>query len=214
MTTDTNISNLTNNLANMFIGTGGGNGNVNGLSSFSNGNGSIVMDIGLYVNHATKATDAGIPGLITELANLLCGAPLETATQATIQNFVTYRKAITNISQASPCVITAAGHGLVTGNQIAINDTTGGTFSGGSSSINGSWIVTVIDANTFRIATVATTPVAVNCTASGTIVYTNANISNFPMNIPNPGPTNLQKRDRVRAILHLILTSAEYAVQK
>ena len=214
LTTDTNISNLTNNLANMFIGTGGGNGNVNGLSSFSNGNGSIVMDIGDYVNHATKATDAGISGLITELANLLCGVPLETATQTTIQNFVTYRKAITNISQASPCVITAAGHGLVTGNQIAINDTTGGTFTGGSSSINGSWIVTVIDANTFRISTVATTPVAENCTASGTIVYTNANISNFPMNIPNPGPTNLQKRDRVRAILHLILTSAEYAVQK
>ncbi len=38
-----------------------------------------------------------------------------------------------------------------------------------------------------------------------------ANTTNFPMSTP---PTNSQMRDRVRAILQLILISAEYAIQK
>jgi hypothetical protein len=126
LTTDTNVSNLTNSLTNMFIGTGGGNGNLNGLSSFNNGNGSVVMDIGEYLDD-TKTSNAGVPALVDELANLLMGGPLETATRTAIVNFV-------------------------------------------------------------------------------------ANSTNFPMS--SPTPTNQQKRDRVRAIIHLIITSAEYAVQK
>ena len=43
-----------------------------------------------------------------------------------------------------------------------------------------------------------------------TIVNFVANNTNFPYTTPTP----LQKRDRVRAIVHLIITSAEYAVQK
>jgi hypothetical protein len=214
LSTDTNLSNLTNSMTNMFIGTGGGNGNLNGLCSFNNGSGTVVMDIGNYMTLA-KTQDSGVPALIDELAGILVGAPLSATAKSIIQNFVTYKQAITNISQASPCVVTTAtAHGLTSGNQIAINDVTGGTFSGGTTAINGSFIVTVVDATHFRIGTVATTPVAVNCTNNTTINYTNANVSNFPMNIPNPGPTNLQKRDRARAIIHLILTSAEYAVQK
>lgn len=214
LSTDTNLSNLTNSMTNMFIGTGGANGNLNGLSSFNNGSGNVVMDIGNYMTLA-KTQDSGISALIDELAALLVGGTLDPATKTTIQNFVTYRRAITNISLASPCVVTtAAAHGLVSGNQIAITDVTGGTFSGGSTSVNGTFVVTVTGSNTFRISSVAATPVAVNCTSNSAIVYTNANISNFPMSVPNPGPTNLQKRDRVRAILHLILTSAEFAIQK
>ena len=212
LSTDTNLSNLTNSMTTMIIGTGGGNGNVNGLSSFNNGSGSIVMDIGGYLG---SASDAAIPGLIDTLAKLLVGAPLEANTKNTIQNFVTYRQVITNISQASPCVVTTSlPHGLVTGNQIVINDATGGSFSGGTTAINNNFIVTVTGASTFTIGTVASPSVAVNCTNNTTISYTNANVSYFPMNIPNPGPTNLQKRDRVRAIIQLILTSAEFAVQK
>ena len=212
LSTDTNLSNLTNSMTNMIIGTGGGNGNVNGLSSFNNGSGSIVMDIGGYLG---SASDAAIPGLIDTLAKLLVGAPLEANTKNTIQNFVTYRQVITNISQASPCVVTTSlPHGLVTGNQIVINDATGGSFSGGTTAINNNFIVTVTGASTFTIGTVASPSIAVNCTNNTTISYTNANVSYFPMNIPNPGPTNLQKRDRVRAIIQLILTSAEFAVQK
>lgn len=213
LSTDTNLSNLTNSVTNMFVGTGGGNGNVNGLSSFNNGGGGIVFDIG---NHLANTADGSISGLIDTLAGLLVGAPLETSTKTTISDFVTYKRTITNISQASPCVITmSSAHGLSVGNQIAINDVTGGTYSGGSTAINGSFKVTeVVSATQIKIGTAVTTPVAINCTNNSTINYTNANVSNFPMNIPAPGPTNLQRRDRVRAIIHLILTSAEYAVQK
>ncbi|MDZ4289777.1 MAG: DUF1800 family protein, partial [Prosthecobacter sp.] len=130
LTTDTNVMNLTNNLTNTFIGTGGGNGNLNGLCSFSNGNGSVVMDLGPYMTNA-KTNEAGIPGLVDELASLLVGAPLETATRTAIIAFVNHK--------------------------------------------NGS------------------------------------NVLDY---LPYTTPTNLQKRDRVRAVIHLIITSAEYAVQK
>ena len=126
LTTDTNVANLTNSVTNMFIGTGGGNSNLNGLTSFNNGGGSIVVTLEPFMT-AAKTSNAGVPALIDELANLLIGGPLDTTTKSTIQAFVT-------------------------------------------------------------------------------------NTTNFPMS--SPTPTNLQKRDRVRAIIHLILTSAEYAVQK
>jgi hypothetical protein len=38
-----------------------------------------------------------------------------------------------------------------------------------------------------------------------------ANTTNFPYSSP---PTNQQMRDRVRATLQLILTSADFAIQK
>ena len=125
LTTDTNVANLTNSVVNMFIGTGGGNSNANGLSSFNNGSGTVVMDIGDYMTDA-QISNAGVPALIDTLAAKLVGGPLEAATKTAIQNFV-------------------------------------------------------------------------------------ANTTNFPLGSPI---TNTQRRDRVRAIIHLILTSAEYAVQK
>ena len=140
LTTDTNVMTLTNTITNMLIGTGGGNGNVNGLMSFNNGGGSVVMDIGkdpisnpelppqfIYMSPDSRTANAGIPALVDDLASLLVGAPLDPTTRTTIINFV-------------------------------------------------------------------------------------ANTTNFPYTTPIP--TNLQKRDRIRAIIHLILTSAEYAVQK
>ncbi len=127
LTTDSNVVTLSNAITNMIIGTGGSNGNVNGLSSFNNGSGSVVLDIGSYMttNQTDSATNLGT--LADNLANLLIGGPLEAATRTQIVNFV-------------------------------------------------------------------------------------SNTSNFPYTAGNP--TNTQKRDRVRAIIHLILTSAEYAVQK
>ncbi len=129
LTTDTNVMNLTNSVTNMIIGTAGGNTNLNGLTSFSNGNGSVVMDIGAYLTPSSRTADANIGTLVDDLARLLVGGPLQTNTRTEVINFV-------------------------------------------------------------------------------------ANTSRFPYTTTGFGPTNLQKRDRVRAIIHLILTSAEYAVQK
>ena len=51
-----------------------------------------------------------------------------------------------------------------------------------------------------------------NTDTSQTIINFVANTTNFPYT--TAAPTATQMRDRVRAIVHLILTSAEYAVQK
>ena len=48
--------------------------------------------------------------------------------------------------------------------------------------------------------------------ARSTIISYVANTTNFPYT--TGAPTNTQMRDRVRAIVHLIVTSAEYAIQK
>lgn len=132
LTTDTNVMNLTNSMTNMVIGTGGGNGNLNGLSSFNNGGGSVVLNIEPYMTNA-KTSEAGISALIDELASLLIGAPLDASPKARIVNFVNHKN-VSNVLDYLP--------------------------------------------------------------------YT------------TPTPTNQQKRDRVRAIIHLIITSAEFAVQK
>lgn len=130
LTTDTNVMNLTNSMTNMIIGTGGANGNLNGLTSFNNGNGTVVMNIEPFMTNA-KTSEAGIPALVDELSNLLVGGPLATTPRSRIIAFVNHK--------------------------------------------NGS------------------------------------NVLDY---FPYTTPTNLQKRDRVRAIIHLIITSAEYAVQK
>lgn len=51
---------------------------------------------------------------------------------------------------------------------------------------------------------------SLNATARTAIINYVANITNFPYTTP----TTTQMRDRVRAIIHLIVTSAEYAIQK
>jgi hypothetical protein len=202
LTTDTNISNLTNSLTNMFVGTGGGNGNLNGLSSFNNGGGSVVVGIGGYLT-AAQTNDAAIPALIDNLANILVGAPLEAATKATIQNFIIGMR-ITTIGTGNPCTITTnVPHNLVGGTaSVTISGVTGGTFS---PAINATYTATVTGANTFTVPS--------NCTSIATLNLTNAGLPlYFPMT--SPTPTNQQMRDRVRAIIHLIITSAEFAVQK
>ena len=74
-----------------------------------------------------------------------------------------------------------------------------------SPAINATYTVTVTGPDTFTVPS--------NCTSISGLVLTNAGLPvNFPMN--SPTPTNQQMRDRVRGIIHLIITSAEYAVQK
>lgn len=54
-------------------------------------------------------------------------------------------KAITGATQATPIVITSAGHGLTTNQGVVVSGV------GGNTAANGTWIVTVIDANTFSL---------------------------------------------------------------
>jgi hypothetical protein len=124
LSNDSAIAVLTNSLTKMFIGTGGGNDNLNGLSSFDNGDGSIVFDIGEFMTPA-QTSNAGIFALIDKISDRLVGGPLTPGVRTAIRNTV-------------------------------------------------------------------------------------ANNSNFPYSTP----TNQQMRDRVRAIIHQILISGEYAIQR
>ncbi len=62
-------------------------GNTNGLSSFTGGNGSIVLDIGPWMTAAYTA-DAGIPGLVDGLNALLLAGQLSPAARTGIVNYV------------------------------------------------------------------------------------------------------------------------------
>ena len=63
-------------------------GNTNGLSSFTAGNGGIVLDIGPWMTtNNTSAT--GIPGLVDNLNSVLLAGQLNIAARTSIINYVT-----------------------------------------------------------------------------------------------------------------------------
>jgi len=124
LSSDTGVANQMNFLYNATLGTGGGNGNANGFSSFRSGSGAIVLDLGPWMT-TVKTSNSGIPGLVDELSTLLLGGQLATSVRTTIVNYV-------------------------------------------------------------------------------------ANNTNFPYTTP----TNTQMRDRVRAIVHLLLTSPDFTIQR
>jgi hypothetical protein len=62
-------------------------GNTNGLTSFANGNGSIVLDLGPWMT-PTYTSNAGIPGLVDGLNALLCAGQLSPGAKTAIVNHV------------------------------------------------------------------------------------------------------------------------------
>jgi hypothetical protein len=103
----------------------GNTGNTNGLSSFTGGNGGIVLDVGPWMTTNYTAA-AGIPNLVSNLNTVLLAGQLSAAAQTNIVNFVN-------------------------------------------------------------------------------------NPTNFPFSTP---PTGAQMRDRVRAVVHLIVSSPDFTIQK
>jgi uncharacterized protein (DUF1800 family) len=102
------------------------NGNTNGISSFSSGNGALSVDLGPWMTPA-YTSNAGIPGLVDALSTLLTGGPLYPNAKSAIVAFVT---------------------------------------------------------------------------------------STNPLNFPYTVPTNTEMRNRVRAVVHLIVDSPDFIVQK
>jgi len=137
-----------------------------------------------------------IDALIDELNTRLMGGQLPAAAKTIIRNYVAtlpYTKAITAVTVANPCVITVSAHGLSTGQNVTISGVTGGSFT---PAINGTFPATVLTANTFSV------PVSRN--DSTAVGLTNAAIS----------PVATNQRDRIRAVVHLIVTSPDFAIQK
>ena len=62
-------------------------GNTNGLSSFTGGNGSIVLDLGPWMT-TNYTSNAGIPTLVSNLNTLLAAGQLSAAAQSNIISYV------------------------------------------------------------------------------------------------------------------------------
>jgi len=62
-------------------------GNTNGLNSFANGNGSIVMDLDPWMSPA-YASNSGIPSLVDALNSLLLAGQLSAGAKTSIINYV------------------------------------------------------------------------------------------------------------------------------
>jgi hypothetical protein len=152
----------------------------------------------------TWTSNANLSTLISRLNTLLVAGQLPTAATDKIRNFV--GRQISSITPGNPCIIsygtgTANEHGLQNGDSITISGVTGGTFS---PTINGTFTVTRLDANRFTIPVTFSSGSVPNLANSvcGIIPYTNS------------APTDTEKRDRLRSIIHLILSSPDYIIQR
>jgi hypothetical protein len=61
--------------------------NTNGLSSFTSGNGAIVLDLSPWMT-AAHTSDAGIPRMVDALNTLLCAGRLSPAARDLIVSYV------------------------------------------------------------------------------------------------------------------------------
>jgi len=198
----------------------------NVLSSFRAGSNALVMDfnpwlsgnaadLGLGLPPSTKpwTNNENVSVLIDQLSTLLVADQLSTEAKTIIRNFVA--QPITSITtHASACTVTTSSpHGLLTGNSVVISGVNGGTFGGTANALNNTSTartITVTGPSTFTI------PLSCTVAPNGTALST-AHVSVVPYNngVLTPAPASAtQKRDRLRAIIHLILTSPDYTIQR
>ncbi len=202
------------------------NGNTNGVSSFSGGSGggpnALVMDLSPWTGLADNSlgmgagpaptepwtSDANLSTLIDRMNTLLVAGQLSSAGKQFILNFITNR-VIASVSVANPTTVTTTGaHGLATGDLITISGVTGGTYK---TTTNSSVSTVINTTNTVTVTGATTFTVPVNCQVAPTSV-SGATVATVPYSNTAPTATNL--RDRIRAVVHLILTSPDFTIQR
>ncbi|MCX6858254.1 MAG: DUF1800 family protein [Verrucomicrobia bacterium] len=202
---------------------------TNGYSSFTTGNGALTMDYSAWI--AGNATNRGlgaptstsvpwthnqnIDALINQLCLLLTADQVPAGAKTVMRDLVALP--ITSIASGttpatSPCVVTTTrAHGYTTGQTVCISGVTGGTFSVANAFTNNSTArtITVTGTNTFTVSGVA-------CSNPAGINVTNAHASQivYDQNSTPATTSAAQRRDRFRAILHLILTSPDFTIQR
>jgi len=207
--------------ANYFYNGIFGEGNQNGIGSFNNGNHALVLDLfPWYGNATTDGLGAGVnvavpwthnqnlETLINHMSTLLVSGQLSPAVKTRIKNFIaTPITAVTQHATNNCEFTTAVPHNFNVGDSVLISGITGGSFS---PSVN----------STTTVRTVATVASATKLTLSGQICtnssgvnFTNGHISIVQYN-QGGTPSNTQKRDRLRALVHLILTSPDFTIQR
>jgi hypothetical protein len=149
----------------------------------------------------TWTSNSNLGTLIDHMNTLLAAGQLSATFKQRIIDFLMYERTISSMPVSNPCSITtSAAHGLTTGDGITISGVSGGTFS---PAINANFTVTVTGLNTFTVP---------SNHSAGIPTLTNARISYVPYT--NTAPTDLNKRDRMRAIIHFILTSPDFTIQR
>lgn len=200
------------------------------MSSFNNGGNALVMNFEFWMtgNAANNALgnpastsvpwthNQNLDALIDQMDTLLMAGQLSDQAKLVIKNFLA--TPISSISVASPCTVTSTiPHNLNTGDTVCISSVTNGTFSStlnNTTTIRG---VTVLSPTTFRLdgGGLTTNANPVNCTAAPNASgLTNAHVSVVTYNQGTTTPTNTNRRDRIRSILHLILTSPDFTIQR
>ncbi len=221
LTSDTTVIRQANFIYNGIFGSTNANDlhGIRGLSSFNNGSRDIALDFRPWMGEGPGglpwAHNNNLGALIDKLNVLLMAGQLPStgtntyttprvivnAKQA-IQDYAAtlgYGKAITGMSVASPSVLTLNGHGLTTGETVTISGVSGGP-TGFATAMNATHTVTVTGTNTFTVG--------VNrASTSPTLSLTNAKAT------PLIGFKD-QLRDRVKAIVHLMVTSPDFIIQK
>jgi uncharacterized protein (DUF1800 family) len=198
-------------------------GTTNGFSSFASGNNSLVMDYSTWMTGNAVALGLGAPAntgfpwthnqnigvLVDQMALLLTANQLNPSAKAIIRDFVSLP--IASIGTGNPCVVnTVRPHGYATGQTVCISGVTGGTFStaGVFGSSSTARTITVVDEDTFTVS-------GVSCTAAPNAAQVaDAHASQVIYNQGSSTPSATERRDRIRSILHLILTSPDFTIQR
>jgi uncharacterized protein (DUF1800 family) len=203
--------------------------NTTGLSSFKSGTNALVMDLSPWMGNAVNTagtvgavlgagpqtgevwtSNANLPTLVDRLNTLLLGGQLPSGAKTAILQFIGGK--IQSIATGSPCVITMpSAHGLAVGDTVVITGVSGGTFTGATTTCNGTFLVNTVPSST-TLTLKSTTSVNQNCTNITGLILTNSTLGIVPYT--NVGPTTTNVRDRLRAVLHFILTSPDYTIQR
>lgn len=216
----------------LFSGVFNPTGQTTGISGFaasSANNGlALVMDLSPWMGLATSTvlgngpetgqmwtSNANLSALIDRLDTLVAAGQMGTAAKASILKFL-YRPGFTIPASATdPCKIVLANHGLANGDSITITGVSGGTFrndfNNANVSINQTFTVAGVTPSTPNEFTLSITG-GIRCTATPGTGVANAYIT--PSSVPYTTGTTTQIRDRVRSILHLILSSPDFTVQR
>jgi uncharacterized protein (DUF1800 family) len=196
--------------------------NTNGVSSFKSGTHALVLDFTPWMGSASADLGLGAPangglswthnqnlaGLIDQISTLLGAGQLSASAKAVIKNFVSTPIASIGVHASSCTVTTSVPHNLNSGDTVLISGISDGTFGGVAGSLNSTTVlrtITKTGADTFTIPLACT----VAPSAAG---LANAHVSVVPYN--QGAPNDIHKRDRLRSIVHLILTSPDYTIQR
>lgn len=199
-----------------------GNGNSNGLAlpmdftPWLVGSGTTLAsatNLGLGAPTSTTrpwTSNENVAVLINQLNTLLAGGRLDSNAINLIKDFVALK--FTNISATSPAVFTTERpHNFVTGDQVYITGVTGGSYNGVTTTLDNQTTVrsvTVTGASTFTITNL-------NCSTAPTAPQLQfGHVSPVLYSNSSGNTTTAQAIDRLRAIVHLILTSPDYTIQR